>query len=142
MLSCKRALVVAVIQSAWLCGAMAADREEESRTGNSPSRELEEFRFEDYEYSGNLREMEQAVRAGLLRAFPVGSHAELLIALIERREPLRGRYCMERTEDMVWCQYWHPYSADPRISIMYWVRIYHAGESRKIRDIGVKVMPG
>jgi hypothetical protein len=142
MLNWKRAFLIALMQSAWLCAATAADQGAEGRTDADPRRGAEEFRFEDYENLDILREMEEAVRAGLLREFPIGSDVELLIHLIERREPRRGRYCIERTKDMVWCQYWHSWSGDPRISLMYWVRIYHSGEPKKIKDIGVMIVAG
>jgi hypothetical protein len=114
----------------------------EDRIDAAPSPEVEEFRFEDYEHLGSLQEIEQAVKAGLLQAFPIGSTLEPLADLIERPEPRQGRYCTERTEDMVWCQYWHSWSEDPRLSLMYWIQIYHMGESKKIKDIRVKVVAG
>jgi hypothetical protein len=142
MPNCKLVVLLALIQGAWPCAAIAADPGTEGRIEAAPPREVEEFRFEDFAHSGKLNEIEEAVRAALLRAFPIGSNAQALVDLIVRREPHRGRYCHERTEDMVWCQYWHPWSGDPRLSIMYWVQIYHVGEPKEIKDIRVRVVAG
>jgi hypothetical protein len=142
MPNCKVVVLLALIHGAGPCAAIAADPGTRHRVDAAPPREVEEFRFEDFEYSGKLREIEKAVRAALLRSFPTGSNVEALVDLIVRREPRWGRYRFERTEDMIWCQYWHPFSGDPRLSVMYWVQIYHAGEPKEIKDIRVKVVAG
>lgn len=133
-------LLIVLMQGKGLPAAIASDDGTAGRSEAAPLRQ--EFRFEDYVYLGRLPDIEEAVRTGLLGAFPAGSPVEPLIHLIEHRDPRRGRYCLERTEDTVWCQYWHPLPMEPRISVMYWVRIYHVGEPKRIKDIGVKVVAG
>ena len=101
MPNCKLVVLLALIQGALPCAAIAADPGTEGRIDAAPPREVEEFRFADFEYLGRLQETEKAVRAALLRSFPIGSNAQALLDVIERRQPHRGRYCIERTEDMV-----------------------------------------
>jgi hypothetical protein len=82
MPNCKLVILLALIQGAWPRPAIAADPGTEGRIDAAPPRQVEEFRFEDFEYLGRLREIEKAVAAALLRTFPIGSNVEALVDLI------------------------------------------------------------